>query len=254
MNDPIGGMQGTRKADVVADAVNRLLNTLTIRCSKGLQIRDYFHIGVIGYGAEVCPALGGALTGRLLVPVSDIVENILRVEMRTKKVSDGVGGLVDEETAFPVWFEPSANGMTPMCEALDLAGETMSEFINQFPTSFPSLIINVTDGEANDGDPELIASSLRNLSTTDGNILLFNLHVSSSPGQPLQFPDREQGLPDDFARLLFRMSSQLPPTALPAARERGYKVNENSRGFVFNADLVSVVQFLDIGTRVDKNI
>jgi len=31
-------------------------------------------------------------------------------------------------------------------------------------------------------------------------------------------------------------------------------MNENSRGFVFNADMTSLVQFLDIGTRGPSNV
>ena len=34
--------------------------------------------------------------------------------------------------------------------------------------------------------------------------------MSSQPGRPIEFPDKEEGFPDDFARLLFRMSSPLP--------------------------------------------
>ncbi|MBW7886468.1 MAG: VWA domain-containing protein, partial [Caldilineaceae bacterium] len=33
------------------------------------------------------------------------------------------------------------------------------------------------------------------------------------------------------------------------AQQEGYTVSENSRGFVFNADMVSLIKFLDIGTR-----
>ena len=35
MQDEIGNAQGQRKCDVVADAVNRLLSELTIKCAKG---------------------------------------------------------------------------------------------------------------------------------------------------------------------------------------------------------------------------
>jgi hypothetical protein len=38
------------------------------------------------------------------------------------------------------------------------------------------------------------------------------------------------------------------------ARERGHDVNEGARGFVFNADMVSVVQFLQIGTAVPSAV
>ena len=53
---------------------------------------------------------------------------------------------------------------------------------------------------------------------------------------------------DEFARRLFRMSSTLPPSMQVQAREASFDVNDRTRGFVFNADLASVVRFLDIGT------
>jgi hypothetical protein len=40
-----------------------------------------------------------------------------RVETRTKKVSDGAGGLVDQAVKFPIWFDAVASGGTPMCGA-----------------------------------------------------------------------------------------------------------------------------------------
>jgi hypothetical protein len=37
---------------------------------------------------------------------------------------------------------------------------------------------------------------------------------------------------------------------MAAAKDEGYVIHGPARGFVFNADLVSVIRFLDIGTRV----
>ena len=65
------------------------------RDSKDEGVRDYFEIGVLAYGNDVHPALGGALAGRVFVPVSAIADNPMRVEDRVQKVSDGVGGLVE---------------------------------------------------------------------------------------------------------------------------------------------------------------
>jgi hypothetical protein len=83
-------------------------------------------------------------------------------------------------------------------------------------------------------------------------VLLFNLHLSSRQQSPIQFPESDSALPGEYARLLFRMSSPLPPTMRNMAVPE-FHLGENARGFVFNADLVSVIQFLDIGTRVDWN-
>ena len=92
------------------------------------------------------------------------------------------------------------------------------------------------------------------LTSEDGNVLLFNAHVSSAPARPIEYPDGPQGLPDDYSKLLFRMSSILPEKLLAAARNEGIMVTPKSRGFVFNADLVAVIRFMDIGTKVAATV
>jgi hypothetical protein len=250
MQDPIAaGEAPKRKADAVADALNRLLFELSVKCAKEEGVRDYFHVAVIGYGAGVGSAYGGALAGRDLVPLSQVADNPLRVEERVKKVPDGAGGLVETSARFPVWVDPLANGGTPMSQALGLAAALVERWVGERPGSFPPIVINLTDGESTDGDPSEPAARLRSLATADGPVLVFNLHVSGGNSTPVVFPAGESGLPDDFARLLFGMSSPLPPHMRSYAATQGIAVTEGSRGFVFNADITSVVQFLDIGTR-----
>ena len=250
MQDAFASGESTRrKSEGVADAINRLLQNLVIKCAKEEGVRDYFHVGVIGYGASVGSAFGGQLAGRDLVPVSDIANLPARIEERKRKMDDGAGGIVEQSIRFPIWFDPVANGATPMCQALGRATSLLEAWVAKNPNSFPPVVINITDGEATDGDPSRPADTLRNVGSSDGETLLFNAHVSSTPGTPTEFPDSEVGLPDQFAQLLFRMSSVLPPHIRDQASSEGYRVTDGSRGFVFNADLVSVVKFLDIGTR-----
>jgi hypothetical protein len=248
MAQPLGGGNKT-KAQGVADSVNRLLQSLVFRCTKGNQVLDRYLVGVIGYGSKVGTALGGALAGRDLVPVSQIAQHPLRVEQRTTH-AHGEGGGPAKKVRFPIWFEPAASGKTPMCQALGLAAQTMQDFLSRHADCFPPIVINISDGLPTDGDPRPIADRIRNLSSSDGNVLLFNLHLSYRKEQPVEFPDSEESLPNDHARLLFQMSSPLPPPMLKM-QVGDFVLPEGSRGFVFNADLVAVIQFLDIGTRVD---
>jgi hypothetical protein len=254
MLEPFGGQPEKKKADGVADALNRLLQNLVLKCAKSEGIRDYFYVGLIGYGGRVAPALGGALAGQSLVPVSAIANNPLRVEQRTRKVDDGAGGLIEQSFKFPVWFEARPTGRTPMCQALGLAKQYLDVFLGKFPGCYPPLVVNVTDGMSTDGDPLPHAQALQALASKDGKVLVFNAHVSANQSHPIEFPAVDDGLPDNFAKLLFRMSSPLPPKLLEAARGDGFRVATGSRGFVFNADLVSVIRFLDIGTRVAQGV
>ncbi|MBM3978715.1 MAG: VWA domain-containing protein [Planctomycetes bacterium] len=251
MGDPIGGT-GRRKSEAVADAINRLLHALVRRSTKGDGVRDYFHIGVIGYGAKVGPALGGKLTPEQLVPISAVADNVLRVEERTKKVDDGMGGVASMTAKMQVWFEPVADGSTPMCAALEQARQRVAAFAARYPHAHPPIVLNITDGEADDPEAavEAAAGAVRAVATTDGNVLLFNLHVSCSNWNPVSYPDSDAALPDKYARLLYRTSSVLTPRAVTLAGAKGYRVSAASRGFVFNGDAVTVSEFLDIGTQV----
>jgi len=121
MEDPFGGDPTGSKARAVADAINRLLQNLVLRCAKAEGVRDYFHVGVIGYGVKVGPAFGGELSGMDLVPISTIGDQPLTIEERIQKVPDGAGGLIEQDIKFPIWFEPVAKGPTPMKQALKKA-------------------------------------------------------------------------------------------------------------------------------------
>jgi hypothetical protein len=254
MLEPFGGQPDKQKAEGVADAINRLLQNLILKCAKSDGIRDYFYVGVIGYGGRAVSALGGGLAGQTLVPISAIANNPLRVEQRTRKVDDGAGGILEQKFKFPVWVEAKATGRTPMCEALKLAKQYLEVFLGRFAGCYPPLVINITDGMATDGDPRADAQALRSLASSDGNVLLFNAHISAAKALAIEFPSADGNLPDNFAKLLFRMSSALPPKLLESARADKFPVQPGARGFVFNADLVSIIRFLDIGTRVAQTV
>lgn len=246
MNDVLPPAAGRTKAQGVADAINRLLQNLVIRCARGDGVRDFFHVGVFGYGANVGPAFSGGLGGKTLVPISDVGNMPARVEV--KKKEDGAGGLVDIK--LPVWFEPTAVGGTPMCQALALARTTLEGWLAEHPTCFPPTVIHITDGETTDGDPADAMRALTNLCSSDGNTLLFNVHLSANPNAtPISFPDSEAALPDDYSRTLFRGASTLTSFMRSVASEHGFALGEGARGFVLNGDLTLVIQALDIGTR-----
>lgn len=253
MNDPFGGSDdGRSKATKLADVMNRLLANIVIKCSKGEEIRDYFHIGVIGYGVQVAPALGGALAGQDIIPISQIAANPLRVEDRTRKISDGAGGLVEVTQKFPVWAEPVANGGTPMRHAFEATHRLLASWVATHSSSFPPVVINISDGEATDISEEAelfeIADAIKAFQTNDGKALLLNLHLSSNRSAQIEFPSTEDRLPDNYARTLYRMSSVLPDAMLHLAKDCGFAATPESRGFIFNANIEQVVDFLEIGT------
>jgi hypothetical protein len=238
------------KADFVADVLNKTIYTVITNCTRADGVRNYFDIGVIGYGGNgIGAGLGGALSGSIIHPITDLEKSPLRVEDRTRLDDDGAGGVLERRIKFPVWFDATSSGGTPMCAALTKAAESIAAWCDAHPNCYPPTILHVTDGASTDGDPETIASALRQLSTTDGECLVFNVHVSTQQGETIQFPNSDSGLADTYAKLLFRMSSVLPTHVAKLATDKGYRLAENARGFMFNADPKDIANFFDIGTR-----
>src|SRR5205823_13704781 len=111
------------------------------------------------------------------------------------------------------------------------------------------VVLDTTEGESPHGDPTVAAGQISTLASSDGNVLLFNCHLSSERASKIEYPSDPSNLPNEFARTLFTMSSPLPAQFIKAARETGIPLSEGARGFVFNADAASLVQFFEIGTR-----
>jgi len=250
MADKVSG-QSKSKAQAVADAINKLLSNLTIKCAKSASIRDYYYVGILGYGQSVGVAFTGRLAGKELVPISAIANYPARIEERIKKMDDGIGGLISQKVKFPVWIDPLANGGTPMKQAFVKANKIIDNFIFQYPDCFPPTIIHITDGAATDGDPRDEMKKVVNKFSRDGNVLLFNLHISSNPNaQMVEFPRNNYNLPDQYSQMLFETSSQLTDFMISVARnEYHMNVTMGSKGFVLNGDLALIITALDIGTR-----
>ena len=254
--------------DYSADAVNRIVDTLSQRCSSGMDIRDYFHIGILGFttggflgmgGMKNTYALPGTTPERPFLPISQVVEV---AEIQEKKVKENYGGgeIVEVTRRMPVWLKHHNGGFDPMCQMLESIERPLVNWIYEHPNSYPPIVIIICDGWATDGDPQGVAQRIRNLRTNDGNVLLFTVHLShNNSSLPTLFPSRADGLQSlgegqDDSKMMFNMTSVLPWSSRQAAADLGFQVDELSRGFVLNADAVSLAQFLDIGTRGPSNL
>ena len=142
MSGVLGGQPGQRKMDRAADAVNRILDAISQRCSQGMDIRDYFHVGVITYttdekgNPDVRSALPGTSPDEPFLAISQVAE-AATVEERQVKEDDGAGSLVEVTRKFRVWLRPEARWGTPMCAALSAASQALHDWTADHPNSYP---------------------------------------------------------------------------------------------------------------------
>lgn len=252
MSSRFGGKQlgaGSAKCDMVATVLNGLLHEFVRTNTVGAVVKPRADIAVLGYGSHVGSALAGPLASKPFVSLSDLIQNPLRVETRMRKEVTDDNQLIETQVSFPIWVEPVASNGTPMAEGLQLARQLASQWVASHPDNYPPVVINVTDGEANTDIRPAVAKLLK-LGTSDGSLLFFNCHITTLTDQPLTFPVRESEVPNDqYARLLFSLSSIIPDTARDNIRQAvGATIPSGARGFIFNGDAGSVRQMFTFAT------
>jgi len=255
MEEPLGNSP-RRKCDELVTALNGWLQNMAIRASGDEGIRDWMDVGVFGYRTDqqanpiIESTLQGPLAGRPVVSIAEIGNNPVRIDQQSQYIPDETTGqMIEIPCELPVWVDPVAEGGTPMCHMLYHAHELLSAWIAEHPHSFPPIVVHITDGESQDGDPIPYAEALRDLATEDGHVLLLNCHLSMTAAEPFIFPSTDQYLPDELARVLFYMSSELPDPFVRYAMSEGFQLHSGARGMAFNADMVCLIQFLNMGTQ-----
>ena len=229
------------KAERASLAVNRILEELIIAGRAGDTIKDRCHVSVIGYGERVERVVDGM--------ISEVASSVIEFKKIKKSIPDGAGGIVEVEIEMPVWVQPVANNGTPMHEAFERAAEIVQRWCDDNPDNFPPTVINITDGAAT--QPDLTADAARkvmNLHTTDGNVLVFNIHIAYNTHQVILPNSPDQLVSDNLAEFLFSLSSVLPNPLREMANEVGLPADSDARCFIYNADEVTMIKILEFGS------
>ena len=251
MSEKFGQAQagrGRRKSDMVSTILNNFLSELitinTIPKSDGTsEVRQRADISILGYeGTDATPVLAGALAGKDFVNLLELQVNPADMEIRTQKDYDDTGKEYEIQVPFPIWVKARAGGGTPMCAALRRARDLAQQWAQSHPDNYPPVIVNVSDGASTDGDPTSVAREITQISTNDGQAILFNVHITNLPDAPVLYPASESEVPNDrYAKLLFSMSSVIPERSRQLLESLlGRSVAVGARGLIFNGDATSV--------------
>ena len=244
----------------LAEAVSRIVNAqiydLVLRCIKLSDVRHYYDIAVIGYGDEAKYAWNGTLAGHDFVSPEELKNNpfkkiIVKEERRTKK------GVTLKDIEKVQWVEPVAAGKyTRAHKAFAMAKELLDKWMKEHHDKdcYPPTIINITDGEFNgilnprDVNTQL-ANELKALFTNDGNVLLWNIHITPDSQDQILLPVSKTELKGEKSEWLYDMSSLLPSRYNQAIGDlRGDSENSRHVAMAINTDLSTLIQLMDIGT------
>lgn len=243
-------------AEAVARIVNHQLNELVLRCVKGSETRDYYDIAIIGYGEKAYSGWKGELEGRDFVKPSELKEHPYK-KITTKKETRTRKGVKVVEIEEVQWIEAEATeGWTRVHHAFEKAKGLLDEWMEKHHDKdcYPPTIINITDGEFNGATKEYVlqqANELKSMFTNDGNVILFNIHISANKAVCVTCPaSKDEVSFSSLATTMYEMSSLLPmrySDRIADLRKDGTP-NNRYRAMSINADMSTLIQLMDIGT------
>ena len=243
-------------AEAVARIVNHQLNELVLRCVKGSETRDYYDIAIIGYGENAYSGWKGELEGREFVKPSELKEHPYK-KITTKKETRTRKGVKVVEVEEVQWIEAEATkSWTRVHHAFEKAKGLLDEWMEKHHDKdcYPPTIINITDGEFNGATKEYVlqqANELKSMFTNDGNVILFNIHISANKAVCVTCPaSKDEVSFSSLATTMYEMSSLLPmrySDRIADLRGDGTP-NNRYRAMSINADMSTLIQLMDIGT------
>ena len=242
-------------AEAVARIVNNQINELVYRCIKTTEVRHYYDIAIIGYGHEVYSGWNGVLAGRDFVSPEELKNNpfkkiFVKEEKRTRK------GTMIKEIEKVQWLEARCDGnWTHVHKALNKAKALLDQWMKEHHDKdcYPPTIINITDGQFTQVTREQVvqqANELKAMFTNDGNVLLWNIHITPNHLEQVLLPiGKEELKGDKYSELLYDMSSLLPTRYNQAISDiRGDSVDSRHVAMATNTDMSTLIQLMDIGT------
>lgn len=243
-------------AEAVARIVNHQLNELVLRCIKGSETRDYYDIAIIGYGENAYSGWKGELEGRDFVKPSELKEHPYK-KITTKKETRTRKGVKVVEIEEVQWIEAEATeGWTRVHHAFEKAKGLLDEWMEKHHDKdcYPPTIINITDGEFNGATKEYVlqqANELKSMFTNDGNVILFNIHISANKAVCVTCPaSKDEVSFSSLATTMYEMSSLLPMRYSDRIADLRKDGTPNNRytAMSINADMSTLIQLMDIGT------
>lgn len=245
------------KAEAVALISNLIIDELIERASRYNEVRNYYDIAVLGYNDQSIRSLLPEVLGDGFVSVEYLAKFAPQHKIIHFNQTLENGGVISAPFMFRPWVAPAASGTTPMYEALLIARDLIVKWCArpENSTSFPPVVINITDGECNDANCEdlvTMSQSIKDTHTSDGDTLFINVHLSTY-GELVECvvfpPEATFSTECRYQDTLFRMSSTIPNSVEPLVRDVfDHREPGPYRGVAINASPLQLFSILNIGS------
>jgi DNA-binding transcriptional regulator YiaG len=195
---------GKPRIEVVTDALQKVAVKMVQRSTKGTVVSPRYRVAMFAYSSQVIDLLGGVKTIDELVKMG--VPRLTTLDM-----TDTASAFVEAEKLL------------------------RTELPNLQDCPAP-LVCHITDGDFQGNDPLPVAKRIMGMSVPDGNVLVANIYLKAREGRT-SFVNGWPGFTyesehfDQYAQILFQMSSPVPNSFRNDLDAIGYQLCSGARMF-----------------------
>lgn len=242
-------LNGQRLVDVVMTAIYQNLSDLVALNTKGDVIFERFTCTVIGYNSDVVKLIDNA-------SVNKTFDYVLDAEANGMMFDTNSGGIAE-----PRW-------QTYMADAFAMAADDVKAWIVKQKAkglAMPApVVINITDGfpeekgltrEQAVEKALKAAGELKRISTPDGDLLLYNIHITpDKAASTLALPNAEPKSTD--MKFLYEASSVIPQKMIDQAKRIWKEADIDGRSHLMvsnESDPTNIQKFINFASQSQTN-
>jgi hypothetical protein len=238
MDEPF--VEDLTKAEYQCKLVNEFINDLIFSNSAGDKIKDRFYISIISHKNSQANEISSGW-------LSSFANNLIRTEKTQRKVSNGVGGLVEIEVEVATYVESLAFGKENQLDAFKLSKELAFRWFNE-RTYCSTLIINISGGfPSNWKETTMVINAIKKVGIVDDSPFIYNLLLDTNV-KKVQFPDLERICFETFtSQLYFEWSSYVTNDIIESGLRHDLKILKSSK--LFSTQKINdVLNFINFGS------
>jgi len=197
---------GKRRIDVVASSLERIRRKMIARSRVGDEVKSRYAVAMLGYSDNVVDLLNGIQT----------IDKLETMQLPTL----------------------NPGGSTNTGAAFEAAWHVLNQYLPNIQDCPAPLVCHLTDGGANVGSkPDQIATSIKQLGTSDGTVLVENIYIGERLLKyPIEDPKRWPGvlnpadIQDPYVQALWHSASPLPDSYAAELNEtEDYRIQPGSK-------------------------
>lgn len=224
MNDPF---DGTTKMDTVNKALKEAIKDMVRRSIREGIVQPRYKIAIFAYSTQVVNVLEG------IRDLPELVKHGIPVI--------SAGGETDTSTGFA---------------AVEML---LQKCLKEFQTCPAPLVCHLTDALITASDPTSVVRRIQAMTVRDGPVLVENVYVADNMLRTPVYDWHQWGgvvkpsqLTNNYAKLLFRLSSPLPKTYRENINDYGYSLRQDTALFFpgVHLDLVRLAFAISTATQL----